>query len=62
MKIWECKIGECEFNQNGADVPMREAVAKAYKELTGNEPTFIFSGWGAKLNKIERKIVNGEKL
>lgn len=61
LKIWSCKIGECEDEAlfNGADYPMRIAVANAYKEITGQEPNFIFSGWGAELTESERKVVNG---
>lgn len=59
MKIWECKIGEVDelHVPKGGDQPMRQAVRKAYRELTGEEPTFIFSGWGAKLTDIERDTV-----
>ena len=57
MKIWTCKIGECDFDQHGMDQPMRHAVARAYKELTGQEPTFIFSGWGGELTEYERAVV-----
>lgn len=62
MDIWECKIGEVnsEKLQNGADLPMRNAIRKAYKEITGEDSKFIFSGWGAELTDIEREIVNGE--
>ncbi|TVM31217.1 hypothetical protein DQK91_19095 [Oceanidesulfovibrio marinus] len=33
---------------------MREAVADAYRDLTGSEPDFIFSGWGEELTEGER--------
>jgi hypothetical protein len=56
-RIWKCKIGEVAFTPRGADAPMREAVARAYKELTGEEPVFIFSGWGAELTEGERAVV-----
>jgi hypothetical protein len=56
-QIWKCKIGEVDFNQHGADWIMREAVRKAYVELTGVEPVFIFSGWGATLTEAERNVV-----
>lgn len=58
-KIWSCKIGEVASlpEIGGADLPMREAIAKAYKELTGEEPVFIFSGWGAELEERERAVV-----
>lgn len=56
---WACKIGECEFNElpEGADLPMRVAVAEAYKKLTGREPNFLFSGWGEQLTELERAVV-----
>lgn len=57
MKIWECKIGETASVPNGADFPMRIAIRKAYIEVTGHEPTFIFSGWGAELTEGERAVV-----
>ncbi len=59
MKLWSCKIGEVANKKvpGGADKPMRDAVRKAYKELTGEEPKFIFSGWGAELTKRERDTV-----
>lgn len=66
MKIWSCKIGECEEKDllrdgkyYGADTPMREAITKAYIEVTGHEPNFIFSGWGAELTDIEREVAKG---
>lgn len=60
MKIWACKIGEVEPDvlPSGADAPMREAVEKAYLELTGKENNFCFSGWGGKLDPGERIVVN----
>jgi hypothetical protein len=36
---------------------MRQAVAEAYERITGIEPDFIFSGWGAELNESERAVV-----
>jgi hypothetical protein len=59
MKIWGCKIGEVDAAKlpNGADNPMREAVARAYREITGEEPRFLFSGWGAELSGSERAVV-----
>ena len=58
MKIWDCKIGEVdEFSlPDGADYPMRRAIEKAYIEITGQEPDFIFSGWGAELTIGERAV------
>ena len=57
MKIWTCKIGETTQPINGADAPMRQAVAIAYKQLTGEEPAFLFSGWGDSLTESERAVV-----
>lgn len=60
-KIWDCKIGfanEAEL-PDGADAPMREAVRRAYLELTGWEPEFIFSGWGGQLTASEQRSVLG---
>ena len=59
MKIWECKIGEVDVSllPHGADLPMRHAVAAEFKALTGVEPKFIFSGWGAELTESERAVV-----
>lgn len=55
--IWYCKIGAAEPLVNAADLPMREAVARAYREITGEDPSFLFSGWGAELTESERAVV-----
>ena len=59
-KVWECKIGSTEGVDlpPGSDFPMREAIAAAYLDLTGKNPEFIFSGWGAELTEIERAVVD----
>lgn len=59
-QIWECKIGEVDAGlvPNGADLPMRMAVREAYRKITGREPDFLFSGWGAELTGDEREAVN----
>jgi hypothetical protein len=36
---------------------MRRAVERAYRDITGREPDFIFSGWGAQLTESERAVV-----
>jgi hypothetical protein len=58
-KIWYCKIGEVDEEKlpHGSDAPMREAVEQKYRELTGEEPVFLFSGWGAELTEFERIVV-----
>lgn len=59
--IWWCKIGEAGTLPKGADGPMRDAVSDAYKELTGKEPNFIFSGWGGKLTEAEQACIDDRK-
>jgi hypothetical protein len=61
MKVWSCKIGEVLDLPPGSDAPMRQAVARAYKELTGENAYFCFSGWGAKLTEEERAVVENRK-
>lgn len=57
-RIWRCKIGgRCDDFPVGADAPMRDAIADAFKEVTGREPEFIFSGWAATLTEGERAVV-----
>lgn len=56
-KIWSCKIGVADSLTEGADRPMRQAVADAYRKLTGKNADFIFSGWGAELDEHEREVV-----
>lgn len=60
-KIWSCKIGETNALPMGADAPMRAAVRLAYEALTGEEPAFIFSGWGAELTEPERAMVENRE-
>lgn len=61
--IWECKIGLKEGTvvemPGGSDFPMRMAVEKAFKEITGLECDFNFSGWGAELTELEKAVING---
>jgi hypothetical protein len=56
MKIWDCKVGEVDASKlpEGADKPMRECVRLQYAQLTGQEPDFLITGWGAELTAIER--------
>lgn len=57
-KIWTCKIGGFAAQlPRGADAPMRAAVARAFREITGAEPDFCFSGWGGDLTEPERAVV-----
>jgi len=59
LKTWGCKIGEFPNGKlpMACDYPMRQAVSKAYKEITGHEPNFIFSGWGEELTEGEREAL-----
>lgn len=60
--VWACKIGETDGANvpDGGDLPMRTAIAQAYRRVTGEEPAFILSGWSAKLTESERAVVNNE--
>lgn len=58
LGIWYCKIGEAGVQTaRGLDLPMRNAIAAAYKEITGRDNDFIFSGWCASLTESERAAV-----
>lgn len=57
-RIWFCKVGgPTDFFQRAADIPMRNAIAKAFRDVTGLDPEFIFSGWGGELTEGERAVV-----
>lgn len=57
-RIWSCKIGGPVGElPPGSDWPMRQAVAEAYRRITGCNPEFTFSGWGAELTEPERAVV-----
>lgn len=60
-QIWSCKIGECDGVAGSSDNPMRQAVSNAYYHITGCEPKFIFSGWGAELMEEERAVVENRQ-
>jgi Lar family restriction alleviation protein len=59
LKIWTCKIGEVNADRlpYGSDWPMRQAIIRAYREITGQDADFIFSGWGGSLTEPERAVV-----
>lgn len=61
--IWSCKVGEADRAKlpHGADLPMRQAVAEAFHEITGEWPEFIFSGWVAELTPGEQSVVDDER-
>ena len=61
--IWFCKIGEADRQTlpKGSDWPMRQAVERAYREITGQDAEFTFSGWAGRLNKAERDLVERDR-
>jgi len=57
-RIWTCKIGGLTDKWlDGADLPMRRAVQDAFEQVTGRWAEYCFSGWGGKLDEIERSVV-----
>lgn len=59
-KVWTCKIGisgDVDLPP-GADLPMRRAIMKAFREVTGVEYEFCFSGWAGELTDAEKHIVS----
>ncbi len=61
--IWSCKIGETDGDAlpRGSDWPMRRAIERAYLELTGKMPEFLFSGWSATLTPDEQEVVDSQR-
>ncbi len=55
--IWSCKIGEVDDVPEAADQLMRQAVERAYRQITGKAAKFTFSGWGGELDQVEREVV-----
>ena len=56
-KVWTCKIGgEDLVLPDWADLPMRLAVERAFRQLTGKSHDFNFTGWGGKLTRIEKEV------
>ena len=69
MSIWYCKIGTLGDHElpPGADSPMRQAAQGAYTQVTGQDPDFCFSGWGADLTEgegavVKRKVVINTRI
>lgn len=58
---WTCTIGEFPRGElpDGADWPMRQAVEQAYRDLTGRESDYTFSGWGDPLPEDYRAVHEG---
>ena len=61
--IWTCKIGgELNSLPAGADWLLRRAVKLAFKDLTGVDNKFCFSGWYGKLTLVERAVIENRGL
>lgn len=58
-KVWTCKVGVLGDVDlpSGADAPMRDAVERAFFDLTGKVAQFNFSGWGGELERGEFHVV-----
>lgn len=59
--IWTCKVGSFAQDPgsvpNGGDMPMRDAIEREFKRLTGSDPEFTFSGWSGALTEPELAVV-----
>lgn len=51
--MWMCSVGVVGDMPlvPGSDLPMRQAIERAFKEVTGRDPEFNFSGWGSELTE-----------
>lgn len=66
-RVWTCKVGFAGPLPSGSDGPMRDAIAAAYRQLTGREPEFVFSGWAGELTEgelacVENRMPDPEKV
>ena len=63
MKVWTCSIGPARASEVpfDGDLPMRLAVQRAYKELTGRDAEFTFSGWGGEFSQAEQEYIAAHK-
>jgi len=59
MKCWNCKIGASWLSDlpEGSSKPLRNAVEKAFRELTGHDAEFTFCGWGGELDELELEVI-----
>lgn len=59
---WQCKIGSPDGVEvpPGGDAPMRAAVEKAFKDLTGEEAKANFSGWGEEFTPQELAVIRND--
>lgn len=60
LRVWSCKIGYAEDSclAPGSDGPMRDAVESAFKQVTGGDSEFMFSGWDGQLSPGELAVIN----
>jgi hypothetical protein len=60
---WQCKIGNPDGVEipPGADGPMRKAVHKAFREVTGKDAEACFSGWGVEFTPAELHVIDEDK-
>jgi hypothetical protein len=63
LATWSCRIGQVPRHglPDWSDRLMREAVARAYLEISGHEPHFIFSGWAGELTEAEQAVLENRK-
>lgn len=47
-EYWWCRVGPIDRSKVpwGGDLPMRQSVASAFRELVGEYPVVVSSGWG----------------
>lgn len=56
--VWDCRIGPFIGKlPSNADIAMRKAVKRAYKEITGEDAPNFFSGWGGDFSPLEHEII-----
>lgn len=57
--VWTCKIGVMGNapKPHSADGPMRLAVERVFRSLTGRDAEFCFSGWGGTIDECELAVV-----
>ena len=48
--VWSCSVGGVVGAlPDGVDLPMRQAIQRAFYEITGTHAEYCFSGWGGTL-------------
>lgn len=65
QRYWYCLIGPFDTDKlpDGSDAPLRQAVQKAFAQLTGSEADLTSSGWGINEEQKDRiqKVSVGSK-